>query len=195
MPPIPANTGSATRRRCRSSPMSNSRRASRPTTKKNSVIRPLFSHPRRSRLIEWSPSRTTRSVSQTLRYDDASMLIQSSAAIVASSSTPALPVSVRRNSRSGVSRLRAQAVLPDSGPVLFVSAIALAVCQLRGSRLERVHLVLAGLDAAPLRLRDLVPGAGQVTDRLREHQPGLVRELGQRRHLGVQLPQLVDARA
>ena len=89
-----------------------------PTTKKNSVIRPLFSHPRRSRLIVWSPSRTTRSVSQTLRYDDESTLIQSSAAIVASSSTPALPVSVPMNSRSGVSRLRAHAVLPENGLVL-----------------------------------------------------------------------------
>ncbi len=108
--------------------MSNSRRASRPTTKKNRVIRPLFSHPRRSRLIEWSPSRTTRSVSHTLRYDDESMLIQSSAVIVASSSTPALPVSVPMNSRSGVSRLRAHAVLPEKGLVLSDASEAMPHC-------------------------------------------------------------------
>ena len=42
IPPIPAASGSATRRRWRSSPRSNSLRASSPTTKKKSVIRPLF---------------------------------------------------------------------------------------------------------------------------------------------------------
>jgi hypothetical protein len=43
IPPRPAASGRASRRRSRSSPMSNSRRASRPTTKKKSVISPLFS--------------------------------------------------------------------------------------------------------------------------------------------------------
>jgi len=41
-------------------------------------------------------------VDQTAAYDDAPMLAQASAATVAASSTAALPVSVRRNSRSGV---------------------------------------------------------------------------------------------
>ncbi len=43
IPPLPATSGRATRRRSRSSPMSNSRRASSPITKKKNVIRPLFS--------------------------------------------------------------------------------------------------------------------------------------------------------
>jgi hypothetical protein len=42
MPPRPAASGSASRRRSRSSPMSKPRRASRPTTKKKNVIRPLL---------------------------------------------------------------------------------------------------------------------------------------------------------
>src|SRR5919198_1193147 len=41
-PPQPARIGSANRRRSRSSPRSNSRPASSPTTKKKNVIRPLF---------------------------------------------------------------------------------------------------------------------------------------------------------
>jgi hypothetical protein len=42
MPATPAASGSVSRRRSRSSPMSNPRRASRPTTKKKNVIRPLL---------------------------------------------------------------------------------------------------------------------------------------------------------
>jgi hypothetical protein len=57
-PAAPATTGSAKRRRSRSSPRSNSRLASRPTTKKKNVIRPLFTHPRRSSAIPAPPSRT-----------------------------------------------------------------------------------------------------------------------------------------
>ena len=41
IPPSPATNGSASRRRSRRSPRSNSRRASSPTTKKNRVIRPV----------------------------------------------------------------------------------------------------------------------------------------------------------
>ncbi len=47
MPLIAATIGSAKRRRSRSSPRSNSRRASSPTTKKKNVIRPLLTHSRR----------------------------------------------------------------------------------------------------------------------------------------------------
>ena len=43
------------------------------------------------------------------------MLTQRSAAIVATSSTAAPPISVSTNSRSGVCRLRAQAVRPANG--------------------------------------------------------------------------------
>jgi hypothetical protein len=55
MPPTPATKGSANRRRSRSSPRSNSRRASSPTTKKKNVIRPLFTHSRRSSATPWPP--------------------------------------------------------------------------------------------------------------------------------------------
>ena len=47
-PPSPAANGTAIRLRSRSSPMSNSRRASRPITRKKKVIRPLFTQPCRS---------------------------------------------------------------------------------------------------------------------------------------------------
>jgi hypothetical protein len=46
MPPKPASTGSVARRRYRSSPRSNSRRASRPITKKKKVIKPPLTHSR-----------------------------------------------------------------------------------------------------------------------------------------------------
>jgi hypothetical protein len=44
MPPSPASNGSTTRRRSRSSPRSNSCRASSPTTKKKKLINPLLIH-------------------------------------------------------------------------------------------------------------------------------------------------------
>jgi hypothetical protein len=94
--------------------MSNSRRASSPTTKKKNDMRPLFTHSRRSCDTPDPPTRIDRSVRQTLSYEDASAFAQASAPSVAASSTEALPVSVRRNVRSGVSRFRAQAVVRDS---------------------------------------------------------------------------------
>src|ERR1700676_2402937 len=51
------------------------------------------------------------------------MFTQASAMTVAASSTAALPVSVRRNCRSGVSRCRAQAVFPEKGEADPESAI------------------------------------------------------------------------
>ena len=48
IPPIAASSGSANRLRSRSSPRSNSRLASSPTTKKKNVISPLFTQWRRS---------------------------------------------------------------------------------------------------------------------------------------------------
>ena len=56
------------------------------------------------------------------------MFTQTSAATAAVSKTAAPPVSVRRNSRSGVSMLRAQAVRPENavggrfGPLLLLIA-------------------------------------------------------------------------
>jgi hypothetical protein len=65
MPPIPANSGTVTRRRSRSSPRSNSRRASRPTTKKKKTIRPSLIQWRRSCEIPLLPTRTVSTVAQT----------------------------------------------------------------------------------------------------------------------------------
>jgi hypothetical protein len=96
--------------------MSNSRRASRPTTKKKNVISPLLIQLRRSSVTPQSATRIDSSVCQTLSYEWASTLTQTRAARVAKSRKAALPVSVRRNSRSGVSRFRAHAVRPENAP-------------------------------------------------------------------------------
>jgi hypothetical protein len=93
--------------------MSNSRRASSPNTKKKNVISPLFTHSRRSSDTPVPASRTDSRAPHTASYDDALMLIHTSAATVIATSTAALPVSVRKNTRSGVCRLLAHAVRPD----------------------------------------------------------------------------------
>src|ERR1700730_9787726 len=123
IPPTPASSGSVTRRRSRSSPMSNSRRASSPTTMKKNVISPELTQPRRSCAMPAPPRRTESCVPHSSPYDEESMFTQASAITVAASSTAALPVSVRRNCRSGVSRLRAQAVRPEKGEADPDSAI------------------------------------------------------------------------
>ena len=64
MPPIAASSGSASLRRSRSSPRSNSRRASSPTTKKKNVIRPLFTHSRRESDTPAPPTSIDSVVSQ-----------------------------------------------------------------------------------------------------------------------------------
>ena len=51
------------------------------------------------------------------------MLAHTSAATAAASRIAALPLCVRRKSRSGASRLRAQAVRPDSRPVCVSPAV------------------------------------------------------------------------
>src|SRR5438876_7238422 len=115
MPLIPASNGKAKRRRSRSSPRSISRRASSPTTKKKNVMSPLFTQWRRSSATLAPPRSIESFVLQSEPYDDASTFTQTSAAAVAASRTAAPPVSVRRNSRSGVCTLRAQAVRPENG--------------------------------------------------------------------------------
>lgn len=112
IPLAPATTGSASRLRSRSSPMSNSRRASSPTTRKNRVISPLLTHSRRSREIPCEPSRTERWVSQNDSYADGVTLAQTSATSAAATRTAALPVSVRRKSRSGVRASSPHVVCP-----------------------------------------------------------------------------------
>src|SRR5215213_8728266 len=111
-PPNPATRGRANRRRSRSSPRSNSRRASSPMTKKKNVISPLFTHSRSSSATPEPPMWMESVVSQSRSYEEASRFTQTSAATAAPSRTAAPPISVRRNCRSGVSTLRDQAVCP-----------------------------------------------------------------------------------
>ena len=66
MPPSPISTGSASLLRTRSSPTSNSRRASSPTTRKNSAISPEFTNWRRSRVRPELPTSTDIRVAHTL---------------------------------------------------------------------------------------------------------------------------------
>lgn len=93
--------------------MSNSRRASRPTTKKNRVISPLFTHSRSPRETPPDPMRTDSSVCQKDAYEPGPRLAQARARSAAVSSTAALPVSVRRKSRSGPWALVPHSVCPD----------------------------------------------------------------------------------
>src|SRR5262245_5338502 len=97
--------------------MSNSRRASRPTTKKKNVISPLLTHSRRSWEISQSPRLIDSFVPHSDSYEDAWTFAHTSAANAAASRTAAPPVSVRRKSRSGVDKFRAHAVFPEKGPV------------------------------------------------------------------------------
>src|SRR5580765_5127139 len=138
MPPMPASNGKATRRRSRSSPRSISRRASSPTTKKKNVISPLFTHWRRSSETPASATLIDSFVLQSESYDDASTFTQTSAATAAASKTAAPPVSVRRNSRSGVSTLRAQAVRPEKNAAGLVGSllVLIGLRQIEELRLE-----------------------------------------------------------
>src|SRR4029453_15924562 len=114
---MPASSGRAKRRRSRSSPRSNSRRASRPTTKKKNVIRPLFTHPRRSSEIPCPPRSIESAPPQNDSYDELPTFTHASAATAAASRTAAPPVSVWRKFRSGVWMLRAHAVRPVNAGV------------------------------------------------------------------------------
>ncbi len=113
IPPIAANTGIASRRRSRSSPRSSWRLASRPTTRKNSVIRPSLTHVRRSAAIpvvpRWIESSVVHTDSYVCHHGE---FAHSSAAIAAPSITNAPPASVLRKLRTGVARFRAHAVRP-----------------------------------------------------------------------------------
>jgi hypothetical protein len=115
IPPTATTSGSATRRRSRNSPRSNSRRASRPATKKKNAISPEFTQPCQLSAMTTVPDRIISSVCQVAPYPAGSMLAQARATTVAASSTAALPVSVRRNRRSGVSRCCAHAVRSENG--------------------------------------------------------------------------------
>src|SRR5207244_10937011 len=100
-------------------------------TKKKNVITPLFTQWRRSSATPETPMSIESFVLQSESYDDESTFTQTSAAAAAASKTAAPPVSVRRNSRSGVCTLRAQAVRPENGDGrLFGSPSALAALRL-----------------------------------------------------------------
>src|ERR687886_152916 len=114
MPPSAASRGNANRRRSRSSPRSSSLRASSPTKKKKNVITPLFPPPRRSSATPDPPSSIESLVDQSESYDPASTFTHTSATTAAASRTAAPPVSVCRNSRSGVWSVRAHAVRPEN---------------------------------------------------------------------------------
>ncbi len=92
--------------------MSSSRRASSPMTRKKKVISPSLTQPRRFSASSAPPIRIESSLSQKVAYEWASTLAQASAAIAPASRTRAPPDSVRRKSRTGKARLRAQAVRP-----------------------------------------------------------------------------------
>jgi hypothetical protein len=79
---------------------------------------------------------------------------------------------------NGPTARRATGVHPSgaSGYELMTGARRGKPPQDGGSRLERVQLVLALMDDAVARLRDLVPGTGEIAERLRHDDPGLVRE-------------------
>ena len=66
MPVSPTRNGSVSRLRIRSSPMSHSRRASSPTTRKNSAISPEFTNWRRSMTTPELPTRKESRVAQNL---------------------------------------------------------------------------------------------------------------------------------
>src|SRR5215469_6135430 len=116
MPASPTSSGSVSLLRMRSSPTSHSRRASSPTTRKKKAISPEFTNSCRSRVIPELPTSTESLVAQNLSYDEMLMFAQIRAATVAAARTEALPVSVRRNVRSGVSMRRTQAVFRENGP-------------------------------------------------------------------------------
>src|SRR6266542_6892068 len=157
MPLTPATSGTATRRRSRSSPMSNSRRASSPTMKKKNVISPLFSQYRRSSEIPRPPMRIESTVCQTRSYEDESAFTHTSAATAAASRTAALPVSVRRKLRNGVSRFRAHAVRPEKG-----AARGSAVTALLLVALDDLRRPFAGRIGVEIRVAQRTPLAQQV---------------------------------
>src|SRR5580765_168180 len=171
-PPTPASTGSAKRRRSRSSPRSNSRRASSPTTKKKNVIRPRFTQSRASREMPQRPMSIEMLVVQSEAYEPESTFAHTSAAAVAPSRTAAPPVSVCRKSRSGVCRLRAHAVRPVYAEVVPDASVNVlpALAQPPSARPDAegnlVDVapapVLAGLRRADDRMAALVGVRGRV---------------------------------
>src|SRR4029078_13372134 len=97
------------------------------TTKKKNVISPLFTHWRRSSETPASATLIDSFVPQSESHDDASTSPQTRAAPAPASKPAAPPVSVRRNSRSGVSTLRAQAVRPEKNAAGMVGSLLVLI--------------------------------------------------------------------
>src|SRR5690242_4791197 len=105
--------------------MSNSRLASSPTTKKKNVIRPEFTQPRRLSVTSHGPTPTDAVVPQTDSYDPLATFAQRRATSAATSRTVALPVSVVRNRRNGVSPLRPHVVVVAGAGAASVMVVIL----------------------------------------------------------------------
>ena len=135
MPPIAPNTGTASRLRSRSSPRSSWRLASRPTTRKNSVISPSLTQVRKSAAIPVLPTWIESSVRHTDSYVcHHGEFAHTSAAIAAPSMTNAPPASVLKKLRTGAARFLAHAVRPLNGTASVVTLIAAAYSSSGGSR-------------------------------------------------------------
>src|SRR5436309_2554132 len=80
----------------------------------------------------------------TRSYDATSTLAQTRAATAAASSTAALPVSVRRKLRSGVSRFRTQAVRPENGGSRAPGSVPLSGCTTTLIGLRQYRLIWSG---------------------------------------------------
>ena len=87
------------------------------------------------------PIRIDSVVCMTRSYEAASTFAQTSAATAAASSTAALPVSVLRKLRSGVSRFRTQAVRPVNGASAAGRPVATSLLV---NRLHAAHIRAAG---------------------------------------------------
>ena len=95
--------------------MSNSLLASSPATRKKNAISPSLIQPRSVSEMPVSPTRIESTFVQKSSYESPPAFAQTSASSTAASRTIEPPDSVRRKSRIGRPRLRAQAVRPDIG--------------------------------------------------------------------------------
>jgi len=75
-------------------------------------------------VIAAPPMRIASSVCQVVSYEEDAAFFHASAATAAASRTAALPVSVRRNARSGVARCRVHAVRPEYASTSAIAAFS-----------------------------------------------------------------------
>ena len=164
MPPIAANTGIASRRRSRSSPRSSWRLASRPTTRKNSVINPSLTHVRRSAAIPVVPMWIESSVVHTDSYVcHHGEFAHSNAAIAAPSITNAPPASVLRKLRTGAARFLAHAVRPANGMASVLTLMGAFYSTSGGSRRFELICCDSASDAARSARRRCCSSASSIS--------------------------------